>query len=320
MAQYRINVNLAMVGPKQVSLKDFASLGRIIEIDGSTKLNIKPVDLLDKAMKSDLGETSLIRPMTSGDFRGTILRVLNRIRKIGDLKKLWSMSFPELMDAVGGHEIKDPRYSSLTMNFAFYVSPECYKQIEFDRDAFRKKHGIIGPLTLEDLYKQAPRAGYYAPETAGPYDHLADIHPEITGSGIYYHRHASTRVERIDDLKISILFHEMLEEAFHTYKLRDEIFDQWFHHAHPLLVVAEVYLSAFLGPKTLSLSIATHRRQIRDIENTRHFKLPATSFMDTGSKEMIGLDRLSQYIRAIAEAYAELEDPLNLGIKPRTCR
>ena len=266
-----------------------------------------PVDLESTTHR----ETDLTRPMMTGDFRAAILRVLKRLRNVGDLERLWGMSFPELMDAVGGREIKDPRYSSLTMNFAFYVSPKNYKRIEADRDAFRKQHGISDPLTLDDLYQQAPRIAYIAPEQAGPYEHLAKIHPEIMGPGIYYHRHASTRVEGIDDLKISILFHEMLEEEFLTYHLKDEIFEKWFHHAHPLLVVAEVYLSAFLGRKTLSLSLETYQRQIRGIEETRHPQPPDTRFEDVGTRKMLEqFDRVSQYNRAIGDAHAELEDPL----------
>ncbi|MBI3991508.1 MAG: GNAT family N-acetyltransferase, partial [Candidatus Omnitrophica bacterium] len=197
-------------------------------------------------------------------YLAAIRRAIERLKAIGSFEQLKAMNFFELAEAIGAIEIKDLRYVYLTIDFLFTVGN--YQAVEQARVSFMAQHGIEGELTIEKLLATIPNLGYIHPERRNFPEH-AFIHPEITGSGIYYHRKNYERAVSIDRgyeyNRVTIIFHELLEDEFRGQDLNDdEVFRKYFVHAHPFVLLAEILFAAVAGPAYLNASLNIIAEQI----------------------------------------------------------
>ena len=206
--------------------------------------------------------------LPAGDsYLSAIRRAMQRLRQVGPLEQLMKMSFFDISDSLGFIEIKDPRYTDLTTDFIFNVSN--YESVVQERNRFTAKHRIGGELTVEKLLSTIPNLNYIAPE-ARKFPLLASIHPEIKGPGIYYHKGNYKRAVEIDSgyesNRITIIFHELLENEFPSQGLVDKAFSRYFRHSHPLVSLAEILFAAALGQGHLNESLSILSAQIDDAE------------------------------------------------------
>ncbi|MDO8488583.1 MAG: GNAT family N-acetyltransferase, partial [Candidatus Omnitrophota bacterium] len=189
-------------------------------------------------------------------YLAAIRRAIQRLTAIGSFEQLKAMSFFELAEAIGAIEIKDPYYADFTRDFIFALHN--YSVTEQARVSFMAKHGLEGELTIEKLLATIPNLGYIHPEARNFPEH-ASIHPGITRPGIYYHRKNYERAVSIDrgygDNRVTIIFHELLEEEILGQDLKDKIFGEYFVHAHPFVLLAEILFAAYAGPNYLDVSL-----------------------------------------------------------------
>jgi len=192
-------------------------------------------------------------------------RAMFRLAKAGTAKELRQKSFYKIASAIGAKEIKDKQFSKVFNSPTFVVSPKLFEQIQKERIAFMKQHGIKRPLRPKDLYSTIPNFNYVAPEVTLLRPELAMLHPEIDGPGIYYHRILIDELVG-HDREFMVLFHEVFEDEFVRAGLTDANFSSVFGHAHPMVLIGELYLAALFGQDILEATIDVIRMHLLDIK------------------------------------------------------